>query len=56
MEKIVEHSSNSMYEQDKTKYSSVVNRRRAFQEVRDGLKPVQRRVIYGAFKDGITRH
>ena len=55
MEKIVEHSSISMYEQDQTKYSIVVNRRRAFPEVRDGLKPVQRRVIYGAFKDGLTR-
>ena len=54
-EKIVEHSSISMYEQDQTKYSIVVNRRRAFPEVRDSLKPVQRRVIYGAFDDGLTR-
>ena len=53
-EKIIEHSAISMYEQDQTKYSIVVNRRRAFPEVRDGLKPVQRRVIFGAYKDGLT--
>lgn len=53
-EKIIEHSAISMYEQDQTKYSIVVNRRRAFPEVRDGLKPVQRRVIYGAYVDGLT--
>lgn len=54
-EKIIEKSSISMYEQDQTKYSIVVNRRRAFPEVRDGLKPVQRRVLYGAYKDGTTK-
>lgn len=53
-EKIVEHSAISMYEQDQTKYSIIVNRRRAFPEVRDGLKPVQRRVLFGAYKDGLT--
>lgn len=51
-EKIIEHSAISMYEQDQCKYSIVVNRRRAIPEVRDGLIPVQRRILFGAFKDG----
>ena len=54
-EKIIEHSAISMYENDQVKYSIVVNRRRAFPEVRDSLKPVQRRVVYGAYKDGLTK-
>ena len=54
-EKIIDRSSILMYEQDQSKYSIVVNRRRAIPEVRDGLKPVQRRVIYGAYEDGLTK-
>ena len=53
-EKIIDRRSISMYEADQAKYSIVVNRRRALPEVRDGLKPVQRRVIYGAYKEGLT--
>ena len=52
-EKIVEHSALEMYKQDQAKYSVVVNRRRAIPSIKDGLKPVQRRVVYGAYKDGL---
>lgn len=45
-EKIVERSSKDMYVEDMVKYSIIVDRRRAFPEIRDGLKPVQRRVLY----------
>lgn len=53
-EKIVERSAISMYEQDQCKYSIVINRRRAIPEVRDGLKLVQRRCVYGAYRDHLT--
>ena len=44
-----------MYVQDQAKYSIVANRRRAIPAVQDGLKPVQRRSIYGAFKKGFRK-
>lgn len=53
-EKIIEHSAISMYEQDMMKYSIVVNRRRMIPEIRDGLIPVQRRVLFAAYKEGLT--
>jgi DNA gyrase subunit A len=53
-EKIIESSAIKMYEQDQSKYSIVVNRRRMIPEIRDGLIPVQRRVIFAAYKDHLT--
>ena len=54
-EKIIEHSSIGMYEQDQCRYSIMINRKRSLPEVRDSLKIVQRRVIFGAYKDGLTK-
>ena len=54
-EKIVERSATSMYIQDQAKYSIVVNRRRAIPAVQDGLKPVQRRILYGAYKKRLLK-
>ena len=53
-EKIVEYDSLEMYQTDQAKYSVVVNRRRMIPAVQDGLKPVQRRCIYMAYKKGAT--
>jgi DNA gyrase/topoisomerase IV subunit A len=41
-ERIIDKSAISMYINDQSKYSIVVNRRRAIPAVQDGLKPVQR--------------
>lgn len=45
-EKIIKRGTVEMYQEDMVKYAIIVNRRRAFPEVRDGLKPVQRRALY----------
>lgn len=45
-EKILEDSCINLYESDMVKYSIIVDRRRSLPEVRDGLKPVQRRVLF----------
>jgi len=49
-ERIIEKDSIQMYEMDQSKYAIVNNRRRMIAEIRDGLIPVQRRILYGAFK------
>ena len=52
-EKIVERPSDEMYKEDQCKYAIVVDRRRALPEIRDGLKPVQRRILYASYKEGM---
>jgi DNA gyrase/topoisomerase IV subunit A len=46
MEKIIDRRSDEMYVEDMVKYLIVINRRRAFPEVKDGLKVVERRILY----------
>ena len=36
------------------KYSKYIIQERAFPDVRDGLKPVQRRILYSMYKEGNT--
>lgn len=52
-EKILERSSTEMYIEDQVKYAIVDDRRRALPMVIDGLKLVQRRILYVSFKRGM---
>ena len=45
-EKIKEHDSLEEYKDNMVKYAIVVIRRRALAEIRDGLKPIQRRILW----------
>ena len=51
-ENIQQQDSLELYIEDMVKYSIIVNRRRAIPETRDGLKLVQRRLIYDIYKQG----
>lgn len=51
-EHIIERPAEEMYIQDQALYSVIVNRKRAIPSVIDGLKVVQRRILYGAYDKG----
>ena len=50
-EHIIEHDSLEEYKDNMVKYSIVVVRRRALAEIRDGLKPIQRRILWDFYND-----
>ena len=45
-EKIKEHDSLEEYKDNMVKYAIVITRRRALAEIRDGFKPIQRRILW----------
>lgn len=53
-ENIIEQDAATLYRDDMVKYLIIINRRRAFPDVIDGFKPIQRRLIYDMFKQGAT--
>ena len=55
-EKIIDKSSKDMYIDDMVKYSIIVNRKRAIPEIKDGLKPVQRKILFDMFDIGATSY
>ena len=54
MEKIISKPSTDMYTEDQVKYAILVDRRRALPMVIDGLKLIQRRILYAAYKEGMV--
>jgi DNA gyrase/topoisomerase IV subunit A len=51
-ERIEEKDSQKLYVDDMVRYSIIVNRKRQIPDIKDGLKPVQRRIIYDMYKLG----
>lgn len=54
-EQIIQKDAVEVYKHDMSLYSIIVNRKRALPSINDGLKVVQRRIIYQAFKDGLYK-
>ena len=52
-EKIIKQDAIELYKHDMMLYSIIVNRRRALPSINDGLKVVQRRIVYQSFKDNL---
>lgn len=50
-EKILEIPSSEQFKQDYTRYGIYILYRRVLSDYRDGLKPVQRRIIYAMLHD-----
>ena len=55
-EKIIENSCVEQYKLDMVRYSIIVNRRRAIPSALDGLKPVQRKILFDMFDIGATSY
>lgn len=50
-EKIIEVSSNTQFKSDYTRYGIYILYRRVLSDFRDGLKPVQRRILWAMYKN-----
>lgn len=50
-EKIIEVASNTQFKNDYTRYGIYILYRRVLSDYRDGLKPVQRRILYAMYKN-----
>lgn len=55
-EKILEVASNNQFKSDYTRYGIYILYRRVLSDYRDGLKPVQRRVIWAMYKNSKAIH
>ena len=54
-ETIIKKDAIELYEHDMSLYSIIVNRKRSLPSINDGLKVVQRRIVYQAYKDGLYK-
>ena len=56
MEKIIPVNVSEQFRSDYTRYGTYVTYRRILSDMRDGLKPVQRRLVYTTLEVGATNH